>query len=619
MLTPYPSNRYAVPDPASPTGLRVDITAEATGDPLLSSYGSTFEQVNEMDGFSTSGGVIVSFTGPIEIRGLITDELADPPILDPVRDASEYTKAGSPLLLVNVDPASPERGKAHGIVPRWWEQPKDDYYTYDEFTLIAQPATPLLPGTRYVFAVTRSLKSRGGGEVVRSAETEQLLRGELAGDPYADEVLSGLDEAAASVGVSRDDIVLATSFTTASILGPTIEMAKAARASVPPALVSPWEVETPMGGDKRIRFRAEYEAPEYRKALPDGKWEVNGGKPVAQKSVGLEVFLTFADGTKSGPRPVVIYGHGLGGDKDGCWGTADRLSEINAAVVAIDSPEHGSRSAEPGDGLAAAFAFFGLDEATFAFDIGRARDNFRQMASDQLELVRFLGSLGSLDLLPAGAPDGVPDLDVSRILYIGHSFGSVQGPTAFAVAPEITQAVWNVGGDGLTMLMRDSGVFSLLVNGIKPEGTSSGAIARFFAITQAIVDPGDPLNYARFGAQVALPGVPGWAPRDMLLQEAIDDGIVPNSTSEALARAAGLVLVDAVRPVSGLSSVDGPVTGNLPGGATGALSQFDRMEGDKIANHGDLIFSPEARAQYVEFFKTGLSQPHATVAPAYPH
>ena len=127
------------------------------------------------------------------------------------------------------------------------------------------------------------------------------------------------------------------------------------------------------------------------------------------------------------------------------------------------------------------------------------------------------------------------------------------------------------------------------------------------------------INYARFGALEPTPGVPGWAPRDMLLQEVVDDNIVPNSTSEALARAAGLTLVDVIRPISGLKSGAAPTSGTLPGGATGAIVQFDVMNGNQPAEHGGLIFSPEAQAQYVEFFKTGLATGHATVAKAYPH
>jgi hypothetical protein len=212
----------------------------------------------------------------------------------------------------------------------------------------------------------------------------------------------------------------------------------------------------------------------------------------------------------------------------------------------------------------------------------------------------------------------VPDLDVSRLLYIGHSFGSVQGPSISALAPEIRAAVWNVGGDGLMMMLRDSSLFSLMVDGLKPPSTPDGALGRFFATAQALVDPGDPLNYARFCALTEAPGVPGWAPRDMLLQEVIDDNIVPNSTSEALARAAGMQLVDPIRPISGLESAMAPLSGNLPGGATAAISQFDTMHGGDKAEHGELIFSPEAQAQYVEFFKTALARGHATVAPPYP-
>ena len=87
--------------------------------------------------------------------------------------------------------------------------------------------------------------------------------------------------------------------------------------------------------------------------------------------------------------------------------------------------------------------------------------------------MKIIGALDTLDILPPGNPYGIPDLDTSRILYIGHSFGSVQGPLIFGLAPEISHAVWNVGGAGLMMLLRDSGTFGILVNSLKPPGTPS--------------------------------------------------------------------------------------------------------------------------------------------------
>jgi hypothetical protein len=173
----------------------------------------------------------------------------------------------------------------------------------------------------------------------------------------------------------------------------------------------------------------------------------------------------------------------------------------------------------------------------------------------------------------------VPDLDTTKILYLGHSFGSVLGPTVGALAPEIRAACWNVGGDGLTTLIRDSGLFSVFIEAFRPPGSPQSDVAKFFAITQAIIDPGDPANYARFATLEPLPGVPSWRAKDVLVEE--------------------------VKEVPSMSRVAAPVTANLPSGATGGLVQFAMATGT-YAQHGDLIFSPEARKQYVEFFKTAL-------------
>lgn len=178
-----------------------------------------------------------------------------------------------------------------------------------------------------------------------------------------------------------------------------------------------------------MRLRAVFDTPEYRGA--DGKWHGDeGGAPTKQASVGLEVFMAFSDATTAAPRPVVLFAHGLGGTKDGCWGTADRLKDLNAAVISIDSPEHGSRSMTGEEQpFLTILRFFGVDAATQTFDIERARDNFRQMASDQLEAgaPHALRSARSTCCRPGAGPDGIPDLDVSRILYIGHSFARSRG------------------------------------------------------------------------------------------------------------------------------------------------------------------------------------------------
>jgi pimeloyl-ACP methyl ester carboxylesterase len=425
----------------------------------------------------------------------------------------------------------------------------------------------------------------------------------------------------AAVGIDPSHVVLATVFTTETVHDAVVGVASDRRAAPPPTL-SDTLVINEMGsgpGDKRVRFAGHFAAPDYRAPKPDGKWHVGAdGKPALQSTASLEFFLAFSDATTSGPRPVAIFQHGLGSDKDETWGTAQRLASLNVAVIGIDAPEHGSRATPPyppgkTDLVTASEAFFGIDPNDGSFDIAIARDNFRQMACDQLEMLRFIQTLGTLDVLPLGAPDGKPDIDPTKIIYLGHSFGSVMAATFNSLAPEVSAAVWNVGGAGLAMLFEDSGLFSLLTKSLEPPGMTKGDLARFFSIIQGIVDPGDAANYAPYVTLKALPGVPGWKPKDVLIEEVIDDTIVPNSAAERYARAAGLAQVQPVAvPIAGLTSVASPASGNLAGGATGGIFQFLTADGAPT-DHGSLIFTNDAIAQYTTFFQGSLAGGHGTV------
>ena len=598
-LTPFPSNRYTRADDTTATKLKVDVSASTTSDPLVALYPSTVTEIDELDGFSTIGGVFANFS----------DDVDDATLKRPI---DGYAAADSPMALVDVDDASPEKGKAFGLVPLYYTTADGEYdYTSVENTVLAQPATPLRPKTKYLFVITDRVHARGGGAILATDDTKALVGGTGGGD-YGASLRAALPTLEAATKIERAHVVLATMFTTQSVHDELLAHAKTMRTAPAPKLAVDWKVES-TDPDGRVRFVAKFEAPELRQPKPNGKFQIVDGKPVVQSTAQLEFFLAFSDSKSSAKRPVVFFAHGLGGTKDGTWGTADRLKSLNAAVFGIDAPEHGSRTLRPPSsgataGFAAALDFFGVDEASKSFDIGIARDNFRQMAADQLELVRFAASLSTLDLLPVGAPDGIPDLDTSQMLYLGHSFGSVMGATIAALAPEIRAATWNVGGAGLMALLRDSNTFKLLVDSLRPPGTPLGQIARFFALTQAIVDPGDPLNYARFVTQEALPGSSDpFTARDVLLQEVVEDTIVPNSTSEMLARALGLPQLTAhYGAIPGLLAATAPVTANMPKGSTGGIFQYDVADGKPI-DHGSLIFSTEANRQYVEFFRTALT------------
>lgn len=600
-LTPFPSDRYTRVDPTTGTGLRVDLRSGGAVDPLLTMYPNTTKDLETLDGFSTVGGVAVSFTADID------EASAKVPY-----DA--YAGANAPAVLLDL-----ETGKTVGLLVKYGTTSDGEYdYPREDHTLTFQPGAPLRPKAKHLFVLTDRIKTRAGAPIAANAATRALLDGTAKG-AYED----GVRAAVARSGVPREHITLATVFTTMSVHDELAALAAARRKAPAPAGVGGLTVVEGPTSDGRVRFAGKFTAPEYRKPKPDGRFAVEGGVPVAQSTADLEYLLAFSNAKRSGPRPVVIFAHGLGGDKEGVWGTAERLAALDVAVIGIDAPEHGSRApgGKPKTALEPMLGFFGIDsqdKGKETFVIPRARDNFRQMAADQLELVRYLSSLATLDVLPVGAPDGVPDLDLTKIVYLGHSFGSVMGPTAAALAPEIRAACWNVGGAGLMTLLRDSNTFKIVVDAMKPPATPPGDPLRFFAAAQALVDPGDPLNYARFVTLEGLPGVAGWKPRDVLLQEANEDSIVPNSTSELLARAAGLGhVLPARHEVPGLATASGPMSGNLPLGATGVFAQFERDAAGKLIEHGSLIFADEARTQYVGFFQTSLSG-KATVAPPFP-
>ena len=594
-LLPFPSDRYTRPDPTTATGRRVELGPGATADSIFANLPGTAERMSELDGFSTVGGISIGFDGPID--GSWFADPAATPLFGGV-DPAAFTTRDSPVLLVVTDPDSPLRGRAVGLLPRYFEQPKDEFFLEDEFSIVARPSVPLDPATEYTFVVTTALTDAQGRPIARTREMDALLEDEPG--EYAERVRAGVAVITSELGLERSEILLASTFTTASVQRELLGAAAFARTEPPPAIVEPWQVETE-SADGRVRFRARFRTNEYRDDT--GVFRVSDGLPTPHSTWDMEVFLAVSDGDQNLPRPVVIFQHGLGGDKDGCWGTAERLASLGVAVVAIDSPEHGDRGGAK-DTLESVLGFFGVDPDTLDFDIAKARDNFRQMSLDQLALVRFMQTQADLDLLPLGAPDGKPDLDVSRFLYVGHSFGGVQGPAIFALAPEIQHAVWNVGGDGMMFILEDSPLFSIFVDGLRPPGVADGALARFLSATQAIVDPGDGLNYARYVLDAPLADEP--RPRNVLLQQVIDDGIVPNTSTEAIARAAGLVLLNPVRPFPGAVVDPSSESTPRPDGSTGVITQFATMNGGEVATHGELIFTEEARAQYVEFFRTGI-------------
>ncbi len=241
---------------------------------------------------------------------------------------------------------------------------------------------------------------------------------------------------------------------------------------------------------------------------------------VANKAIPLLVTVPNANspslGTPpAGGWPVVIFQHGITGDRSNALALAGAFAQAGWVVAAVDLPLHGVANA-------ASPLYQASNEQTFNLDLvvnatGAAgpdslidasgthyinlsyplasRDNQRQAAVNMLALTRALPTL-DLDGNPATV-----DINPARIAFVGMSLGSITGIIYGSVLPVPTMArtmAFTVPGGGLAELLRDSVQFGPRINaGLQAQGLLPGTTLynQFMRDVQAIVDAGDSLNY----------------------------------------------------------------------------------------------------------------------------
>jgi len=277
--------------------------------------------------------------------------------------------------------------------------------------------------------------------------------------------------------------------------------------------------------------------------------------PAASKEIHFLIFLPASPAPASG-HPVVIAGHGLGGDRFGLSSAlAGTLAAGGFAVIAINAVGHGYGP----DGRLLVTSKSGntteLPLGGRAVDVNRDgtlgssegcnlpaesepvgwRDCQAQTAIDLMQLVR---AIRSGIYLAAGTS---PDLDAARIYYVGSSMGSVYGGVFLGLDPHVQAAVLNVGGGTGSdisrcqspddaYVLRDRPVKIITVPAALP-------IQEFRDRHNWIEMTGDPIGYAPHFQASLLPGV---AVKRVLFQVAKGDRSMPNPTSANLVRTAGM-------------------------------------------------------------------------------
>lgn len=571
-LHAFPDDRWTQDDPGTDTGLALRSPLEqlAPDDPFRG-FPSVFERAPTLDGFGVTAPVFLRVTGPVDPQSLP----AEGDEIDPTR---------SSLLLVDLD-ADPV-----AFVPFDWRLLDEQGIEGGGTTLMLMPLTPLRSGARHGVAMTREVTDDAGACFSPGAAMQGVLDGTTA-HPELERLAPGhaaLREALVDAGAiaSPDELSAAIVYTTATTIRQSTAIARAISTSMP-SPVALGVCFTPSGYpytqcDATIRMVD----------FGDDDGIILGTEPQSTYDLPVMAFLPIEG---DGPFPTIVFGHALTGDRTSAWYQAVHFAGLGFAVIAIDAPKHGDH---PDAAVTnPTFDLLGLsNDLGDPFDPFAARDNFRQATFDKLQLVRRL--VTGLDI----TGDDEPDFDAGHLHYLGHSLGAAMGPQLLAYTDDVVAATLLVGGGNLTNLVAESSEFRPLI-GLVTQDFSDDERARLLAVTQSMIDAGDPMASAPYVVRERIEGFDARVPH-LLAQMALDDTVVPNSSTAYLTRALGIPIAgEATYPMRGVEVLPAlPVQANLEGGVTAGLYQFDQMQAAlpgvlEPATHRGLQDDPYAIAQ----------------------
>jgi len=422
-------------------------------------------------------------------------------------------------------------------------------------TILLTPQVPLEPETDYAVWIEAGLLDADGERVFQNEALHAALNPPIEG-------FEGVPE----------DAVAATTFRTQSLDGDDADVLAEMQAD--PATLSDWscaaegELERCEGTLSALDFLGE-----------DREY----GAPVP-----YEVPVTlWRPADHAGP--VLIYGHGLGGDRGEGARIGRYLAPLGLAVAAIDAPRHGDH---PSVTDTAEFfwilQFFGIEPSEGGLHVAQLRDNWRGAAWDKLQLADALRAEGA-----------------SEIFYAGHSLGGIMGPQLLALDGDITAAELRVPGGRVSEIVHRGETFAPLIALMAPSGTTDGEVDRFFPLLQTAIERGDAVNHARaFEA-------------DILVTLVEDDDIIPNACTEVLARALQLEVAPPGEWEGLAQSPPLPASGNRDGTTAIAFRYAEHWEDDttgyETATHSDTFSSASGVAQSAAFWASKLETGSAEV------
>lgn len=569
LSSPFPDDYFTRSDPESATRLRLQLPVVA-GPSALDGFASRLTlDLESLDGWSPVGHLFVSLSDAVDPASL-------------PQSGGESVHPASALQLLDVDPRSDRFGQR---LP-FEAESRVDFSPGGkmEHSLLVFPLLPARPGGRYALIATRALRAAPG----RPFEPSAFMRRVLAG-PRSDEteavtrarqiVRSTLwvAQQVASPPIPRDDIALAVRFTAGTLSDLPNDLLHVRRqlGVRPPPTFSIDRLERESGAVEVIASGT-WQAPRWRKQENFAR-DVRGG-PVIEGTKPVAFTLALPRERRPGGAPVVIYQHGNPGNAADEVPIEARRGLAEAGFAVLGFTDVFNR--ELGRGATDEFAILNqLAASLVALERNRRLpDYWLQTNAEQLAFVRLAEALGEVDVLPLGAPDGVPDLDLEAPLaYLGMSEGANHAPAFLAYAPEVHAAALVVGGapiaESLTHQIDSAGAVEY--TGMLMQGRGRD-LWLALSLLQTAIDRQDPIHHARYLYRDPFE-VDGTSRKaSLLLIAGVEDRRIPNRFTDALAWLLGpLPMLEPVpRDVPFLARSAGPIRGNIAGQATAAYVQI---------------------------------------------
>jgi hypothetical protein len=588
-----------------------------------------------IDGFSPAAAGYLRFTGDI-----------DPTTLP--SDPTKTTSATSSVQLVDVDPTSPEHGQRK-LLETFWQQADGVYWIHD--TLAVQPALgyPLRPKTQYAIVVTNAVKAADGSAITPSGDLAEVLdlapvepRVQAAHDLYAPAVAD-----LATQGVPASAIVHLAVFTTTDPTADLFAVADDVHANVqaPAVDASSWTAKDHTN-DYDVYQGTYGPSPNYQAGTAPynttgGNFVFAGGKPQVQNTFTQDFCLVVPNATTcpmpAGGYPITLYAHGTGGDFRSIVDEGNSFGDLMAqhclASVGINQIFSGDRPGSPGE----SDPNYESDEDLLFFNLNNplaARTNGQQGAVDFVQLARLFTDTKLTVPATVSRTAAAIAFDSSKVIFIGHSEGGLDGPLFLAADAQTLGGVLSGSGAMITVALLEKteptpsvsqAVKTILQLTTPEEEAELNLFHPVLNLAQTIVDSTDPVNYARYIIQSPRAG---FAPKSILQTE----GVNPDGTGDSYAPPHGIelhsVALGLPRETPGIHTIAeaawgglGDVTipaaglsGNLAGGAaSGVLGQFVPAPNDD--GHFVAFDVPACHAQVGGFCENLVKNPKGLVPP----